>query len=73
LKHGGYTVPKSEMKIDHVNDTNPPILRGLLCNSCNLDLGIVEQNIKKYENLVREAKLYRHYTQGRSQRAVNGS
>lgn len=70
-KHCGCTVPKSEMKIDHVHDTNPPILRGLLCNSCNLDLGIVEQNIKKYENLVREAKLYRHYTQGRIQRAVS--
>jgi hypothetical protein len=57
----GEKCEKASLKVDHVHGTNPPILRGLLCNSCNLDLGRVEANIAKYETLIVEAKLSAHY------------
>jgi hypothetical protein len=39
----GY-VPRGRLHVDHVHDSDPPVVRGLLCRSCNFGIGFLEDS-----------------------------
>lgn len=38
--------------VDHIHETNPPVVRGLLCRPCNRGLGLYRDSIERLEKAI---------------------
>lgn len=43
-------LPSDKLRIDHCHNSN--IIRGILCDDCNVTLGLVKENIQTLENMI---------------------
>jgi len=57
--HKEFTGKKHEiLHVDHVHDSKPVIVRGLLCGSCNRALGLLKDNTETLKKLINNLDKY---------------